>query len=192
MSSDTKETVMTNKQPDPITRHSVKKDSSRDKVRLSTKHFHKNLTPFPVVRTPEEASQTTSAKFDYVILSVKSLPDVLDLAHLIESVVSPQHTCILVNTTNALGIESFLESRFPTNVVLSLVCGTNLTQVHASEFEHTGSTDFWVGAATRNPGIPDSIKMDMAEALAMTLNSGQVDCKVSSNILQQQYDRMIG
>lgn len=145
-----------------------------------------------VVRTPEEAAQSSKAEYDYVILSVKALPDVFDLAAVIEPVVTPQHTCILVNTTNALGVESYLESRFPTNVVLSLVCGTDLTQLGASEFEHTGSTDFWVGAASGNGGIPDIIKGDMAEALAMTLNSGQVECKVSKNIRQQQFDRLIG
>ncbi|KAL2020955.1 hypothetical protein VTK56DRAFT_7729 [Thermocarpiscus australiensis] len=32
----------------------------------------------------------------------------------------------------------------------------------------------------------------MAQALAMTLSTGQVDCKVSSNIRQQQYERVIG
>jgi hypothetical protein len=32
----------------------------------------------------------------------------------------------------------------------------------------------------------------MAEALSMTLKSGQVDCEVSPNIRQQQYERMIG
>ncbi|TKX21458.1 ketopantoate reductase-like protein 1 [Elsinoe australis] len=148
--------------------------------------------PRSVVRTPEEAAQTAKAPFDYVLLCVKALPDVYDLAAIIESVVSPQHTCILINTTHSLGVESYLESKFPTNVVLSLVCGAELTQANTSEFEHTGSTEFWVGAANANPGIPASIQSDMAEALAMTLNSGQVDCKVSTNIRQQQYERMIG
>jgi hypothetical protein len=32
----------------------------------------------------------------------------------------------------------------------------------------------------------------MSEALAMTLTTAQVDCKVSPNIKQQQYERMIG
>ncbi|CAK7562975.1 MAG: hypothetical protein SEPTF4163_000831 [Sporothrix epigloea] len=32
----------------------------------------------------------------------------------------------------------------------------------------------------------------MAQALAMTLMSGQVDCKVSTNIRQQQYERLMG
>lgn len=120
------------------------------------------------------------------------MPDIYDLASIIESVVSPQHTCILVNTTNALGIESYLEQRFPTNVVLSLVSGAEISQLGASEFEHKGATELWVGAANRNPSIPASIQTDMAEALAMTLKSGQVDCEVSPNIRQQQYERMIG
>jgi len=145
-----------------------------------------------VVRSPEDASQGSKAPFDYVLLCVKALPDVYDLAAVIESVVSPQHTCILINTTHSLGIESYLEHRFPTNVVLSLVSGADIVQLGASEFEHRGATDIWVGPANKNPSIPVQIQSDMAEALAMTLSSGDVDCKVSTNIRQQQYERMIG
>jgi ketopantoate reductase len=145
-----------------------------------------------VVRTPEEAATRREAPFDYVILCVKALPDVYDLASVIDSVVTPQHTCILVNTTHALGLESAIEERFPTNVVLSLVCGADLTQLGGSEFEHKGSTELWIGPANKNPNIPPSIQEDMAQALAMTLNTGQVDCKVSSNIRQQQFERVIG
>lgn len=132
------------------------------------------------------------ASYDYVVLCVKALPDVYDLASVIESVVAPQHTCILVNTTHTLGVESYLEQRFPTNVVLSLVSGAEIAQLGASEFEHTGPTELWVGAANKNSSIPTSIQHDMAEALAMTLKSGNVDCEVSPNIRQQQYERMIG
>lgn len=149
------------------------------------------LTLLVVVRTPEEASSRENA-FDYVILCVKALPDVYDLASVIESVVTPQHTCILVNTTNTLGVEAHLEQRYPTNVVLSLVSGVEINQIGASEFEHTGSTEIWVGPASKNPSIPASIQNDMAQALSITLGSGQVECKVSTNIRQEQFERMIG
>jgi ketopantoate reductase len=146
-----------------------------------------------VVRSPEEAAASGSTPFDYVLLCVKALPDVYDLAAVIESVVTPQHTCIIVNTTNSLGVEPHLEQRFPTNVVLSLVSGAEVIQLGASEFEHVGgSSDVWVGAAQKNPNIPSSIQHDMADALTLTLASGAVDCKVSENIRQQQYERMIG
>ncbi|KKZ59889.1 alcohol dehydrogenase [[Emmonsia] crescens] len=152
---------------------------------------NERFKPFQVVRTPEEAG-STDQPFDYVILCVKALPDIYDLASVIESVVTPQHTCILVNTTNTLGVETHLEHRFPTNVVLSLVSGIEITQTSLSEFEHAASTNTWVGPSTKNAMIPSSIQNDMAVALAITLSTGQVDCKVSDNIRQEQYERMIG
>ena len=145
-----------------------------------------------VVRSPEEAATRREGAFDYVILCIKALPDVYDLASIIDAVVTPQHTCILVNTTHTLGVEAAIEERFPTNVVLSLVAGAELTQLGASEFEHKGSTEIWVGPANKNDNIPHSIQEDMAQALAMTLSTGQVDCKVSPNIRQQQFERVIG
>ncbi|KAN0067088.1 Ketopantoate reductase PanE/ApbA C terminal domain containing protein [Elaphomyces granulatus] len=146
---------------------------------------------FSLVRSPDEASSRENA-YDYVILCVKALPDVYDLGAVIESVVTPQHTCILVNTTNTLGVESQLEHRFPTNVVLSLVSNVNIVQTGPSEFEHDDSTEIWVGPASRSNYIPLDTQNDMASALALTLCSGHVDCKVSSNIKQEQFDRMIG
>ncbi|CAO2651279.1 Nn.00g095760.m01.CDS01 [Neocucurbitaria sp. VM-36] len=158
----------------------------------SALYGNERFKPYAVVRTPEDAANSSKQPFDYVLLCVKALPDVYDIANIIESVVSPQHTCILMNTTHSLGVESYLEQRFPTNVVLSLVSGAEISQLGASEFEHKGATDIWVGPANKNAAIPAQIQSDMAEALSMTLSSGQVDCKVSPNIRQQQYERMIG
>ncbi|KAJ4381177.1 hypothetical protein N0V86_003525 [Didymella sp. IMI 355093] len=158
----------------------------------SALYGNERFKPYSVVRTPEDAAHSSKQPFDYVLLCVKALPDVYDIANIIESVVSPQHTCILMNTTHSLGVESYLEQRFPTNVVLSLVSGAEISQLGASEFEHKGATDIWVGPASKNAAIPAQIQSDMAEALAMTLSSGQVDCKVAMNIRQQQFERMIG
>ncbi|KAK8073700.1 alcohol dehydrogenase [Apiospora phragmitis] len=110
---------------------------------------NERFKPRQVVRTPEEAAQLKEGAFDYVILCIKALPDVYDIASVIDSVVTPQHTCILINTTHTLGIEKAIEDRFPTNVVLSLVSNAQITQLGAN-------------------------------------------CKVSSNIRQQQYERVIG
>ncbi|ETS78495.1 hypothetical protein PFICI_10557 [Pestalotiopsis fici W106-1] len=153
---------------------------------------NERFKPRHVVRAPEEAGSTKDGPFDYVILCVKALPDVYDLASVIDSVVTPQHTCILINTTATLGIEALIEERYPTNVVLSLVSNAEITQIGTSEFEHKGSTEVWVGPANKNSNIPSAIQEDMAQALAMTLSTGRVDCKVSSNIRQQQFERVIG
>ncbi|EPS28460.1 hypothetical protein PDE_03406 [Penicillium oxalicum 114-2] len=161
-------------------------------VSFKSKAFgNERFKPRHVVRTPEEASSRENA-YDYVILCVKALPDVYDLASVIESVVTPQHTCILVNTTNTIGIEAHLEQRYPTNVILSLVSNVEISQTGPSEFEHLSSSEIYVGATNKQTAIPSSIQNDMAAALAMTLNSGQVDCHVSQNIRQEQFERMIG
>lgn len=151
-----------------------------------------NLASCTVVRTPEEAAQNKGGAYDYVILCIKALPDVYDIASVIDAVVTPQHTCILINTTHTLGVEAAIEERFPTNVVLSLVSNAEISQLGTSEFEHSGSTEIWVGPANKNDNIPLAIQEDMAQALAMTLSTGQVDCKVSKNIRQQQFERVIG
>ncbi|KAI1181122.1 ketopantoate reductase PanE/ApbA-domain-containing protein [Nemania sp. FL0916] len=153
---------------------------------------NERFKPRHVVRTPEEAAQNKGGAYDYVILCIKALPDVYDIASVIDAVVTPQHTCILVNTTHTLGVETAIEERFPTNVVLSLVSNAELSQLGTSEFEHSGSTEIWVGPANKNDNIPLTIQEDMAQALAMTLSTGQVDCKVSKNIRQQQFERVIG
>ncbi|KAI5296379.1 hypothetical protein KEM52_003243, partial [Ascosphaera acerosa] len=153
---------------------------------------NERFKPRHVVRTPEEGI-VPDQPYDYVILCVKALPDVYDLASVIEAVVTPRHTCILVNTSNTVGVESHLESRFPANVILSLVSHIELAQIGVSEFEHLGSSQMWIGPAiSSNNLIPNDIKMEMASALAITLGTGQVDCQVSSNIRQQQYERMMG
>ncbi|KAF2404241.1 hypothetical protein EJ06DRAFT_469374 [Trichodelitschia bisporula] len=154
---------------------------------------NERFLPHSVIQSTEEASHNPKSPFDYVLLCVKALPDIYDLAKIIEPVVTPQHTCILLNTTTSLGVEEYLVQRFPTNVVLSLVCGADLAQLGADQFEHRGSaTDISVGWANKNSRIPESIQRDMAEALAMTLTTGRVNCTVSENIRQQQFERVIG
>ncbi|RKF61367.1 putative 2-dehydropantoate 2-reductase [Erysiphe neolycopersici] len=158
----------------------------------STTFGNERFKPRHVVKVPEDVAIHNKGAFDYVLLCVKALPDVYDMASVIESVVTPKHTCILVNTTHTLGIEAHLETRFPSNVVLSLVCGAEITQLGTSEFEHRGSTEIWVGPANRNSTVSESSQLSMADALANTLGNGQIECRVSENIRQQQYERMIG
>ncbi|BFZ64220.1 hypothetical protein YB2330_005359 [Saitoella coloradoensis] len=147
--------------------------------------------PYSVVRAVEDAADP-QRPFDYVFVCVKALPDVYDLASVIESVVTPAHTCILVNTTNTIGVERSLQDRFPRNLVLSFVSGATLSQTGPAEFEQTGKADAWIGTVGGKSPLPEEMQKDMAESLALTLEAGMVDCHLSKNILQQQFEKMIG
>ncbi|ORY86951.1 ketopantoate reductase PanE/ApbA C terminal-domain-containing protein [Protomyces lactucae-debilis] len=146
--------------------------------------------PFRVVRTVEEASDT--AGYDYVFVCVKALPDVYDLAQVITSVITPAHTCIVLNTTTCLGVEASIQSTFPRNLVISLCSAVELIQTGPADFEHVGSRTIRIGAVKSNPNLPQEAQQDMTESLTLTLEAGAVDCIMTGAIEKHQWERLIG
>lgn len=145
-----------------------------------------------VVQQVEDAVEV-GRPYDYILVCVKVIPELYELADVIADVVTPSHTCILLNTTTTIGVEKSLGTRFPKNLIVSLVNFAELNQTGGFEFEHLGdSAKVWIGTALRNDTIPEETQQDMAESLALTLEAGSVDCHVSPNILQQQWEKMIG
>ena len=46
--------------------------------------------------------------YDYILVCVKVIPELYELADVIADVVTPSHTCILLNTTTTIGVERSL------------------------------------------------------------------------------------
>src|SRR5277367_3872306 len=154
--------------------------------------FPRNSFLMVVVQQVEDAAEE-GRPYDYVLVCVKVIPELYELADVIADVVTPSHTCILLNTTTTIGVEKSLGTRFPKNLIVSLVNFAELNQTGGFEFEHLGDTaKVWIGTALRNETIPEETQQDMAESLALTLEAGNVDCHVSHNILQQQWEKMMG
>lgn len=152
---------------------------------------HERFRPARVVRTVEEAAQERQG-YDYVFVCVKALPDVYDLAEVVRPVVTPSHTCIVLNTTTALGIEERLMEAYPRNMVLSLCSGIDINQVGPVDFDHLDSKSVHVGATRTNATLPQEAQQDMTESLVLTLEAGGVDCSQTSNIRKHQWERMMG
>jgi ketopantoate reductase len=145
-----------------------------------------------VVQQVEDAVEA-GQPYDYILVCVKVIPELYELADVIADVVTPAHTCILLNTTTTIGVEKSLGARFPHNLIVSLVSYAELNQTGAFEFEHLGdSATVWIGTAILNGTIPVETQQDMIESLALTLEAGGVECQISTNILQQQWEKMIG
>lgn len=143
------------------------------------------------MRTVEEAG-LESAGFDYVFVCIKALPDIYQLGEVIKPVVTPSHTCIIVNTTTALGIEADLSTMYPRNMVLSLCSGIEVTQTGPADFDHTSSSLVYIGALSVNPSLPEEAQQDMTESLTLTLEAGAVECVSTNNIEKYQWEKMIG
>ena len=145
-----------------------------------------------VVQQVEDAAEP-GRPYDYILVCVKVIPELYELADVIADVITPSHTCILLNTTTTIGVEKSLADRYPKNLIVSLVNYAELNQTGGFEFEHLGdSAKVWIGTALRNDTIPEETQQDMVESLALTLEAGNVDCHISHNIQQQQWDRMMG
>ena len=125
-------------------------------------------------------------------MCVKALPDVYDLGEVIQSVVTPSHTCIIVNTTASIGIEAALMKSYPRNMVLSLCSGIDIAQIGPAEFDHTASKPVFVGAIRENPALPPEAQQDMIESLTLTLEAGAVECSSTNNIEKYQWEKLIG
>ncbi|EEP81125.1 conserved hypothetical protein [Uncinocarpus reesii 1704] len=81
---------------------------------------NERFKPRHVIRSTDEAPSREQG-YDYVVLCVKALPDLYDLGDLIHSVVTPEHTCIIVNTTSTLANARASTRSFEANQASTLV-----------------------------------------------------------------------
>lgn len=144
-----------------------------------------------VVRNVDEAAEG-SAGYDYVFVCIKALPDIYKLGEVIKPVITPSHTCIIVNTTTALDIEAELMELYPRNMVLSLCSGVDLIQTGPADFDHVGTRSVHIGALRENPALPREAQEDMTESLTLTLEAGALECTTTNNIEKHQWERLIG
>lgn len=144
-----------------------------------------------MVRTVEEAAIADSG-YDYVFVCVKALPDIYKLGDVIRPVITPSHTCIIVNTTAAIGIEEELMGMYPRNMVLSLCSGVEILQTGPADFDHTALLPVHIGALKENPNLPQEAQQDMTESLTLTMEAGAVACSLTTNIEKHQWERLLG
>ncbi|ODQ66008.1 ketopantoate reductase [Nadsonia fulvescens var. elongata DSM 6958] len=98
---------------------------------------HSGWRPYRVVRTIDEAvNSETPVVYDYVVVSLKALPDVYCIEEMITPAVKLSHTTIVL-IQNGIGIEEPLKKAYPYNVVLSGVSMIGCQNVGAvvSQFE---------------------------------------------------------
>lgn len=144
-----------------------------------------------MVRNVDEAAADGSG-YDYVFVCIKALPDIYKLGEVIKPVITPSHTCIIVNTTTALDVEAELMEMYPRNMVLSLCSGVELTQTGPADFDHTETRSVHIGALRENPALPREAQQDMTESLTLTLEAGALECTPTVNIEKHQWERLIG
>ncbi|KAI9289191.1 2-dehydropantoate 2-reductase [Umbelopsis sp. AD052] len=98
----------------------------RDGFAIKSKKWGEGIfRPYSVIKNTSEAA---GDEFDYVVVTMKSLPDVVDLSQIIRPAVTSEKTTIVL-IQNGLGIEQPIADAFPSNPLLSVVAyiGTSQT-----------------------------------------------------------------
>jgi 2-dehydropantoate 2-reductase len=84
-----------------------------------------HFSPHAVYRTNKEASERV---YDFVVVTTKALPDITDDSELIQDVVTPVKTSIVL-IQNGVGVEEPHRRRYPKNPILSAVTVVSAAQI---------------------------------------------------------------
>ncbi|ORY91873.1 ribosomal protein L35Ae-domain-containing protein [Syncephalastrum racemosum] len=132
---------------------------SKDGFRMESNKFGKGIfKPHTVVRTVSEAARS-GEPFDYIVVTLKALPDIYSVPDIIApAVVEGKTTIVLIQ--NGIGVEEPVAQRFPNNPLISVAA--------------------YIGTAQNEPGL---IQMTAnVESLAIGhYAASKVDAKVTTD-----------
>ncbi|KAI8148659.1 2-dehydropantoate 2-reductase [Fennellomyces sp. T-0311] len=113
-------------------------------LQIDSKKFGvETFKPNEVVKAvPEEP-------FDYVLVTLKALPDVYDVAEIIAPAVSKKTTIVLIQ--NGLGVEEPIVERFPDNPIVSIVAYIGTSQTAPGQIKMVGDESLVVGNYKPSP-----------------------------------------
>ncbi|KAK4701096.1 hypothetical protein P7C70_g5141, partial [Phenoliferia sp. Uapishka_3] len=126
-----------------VTCRSNYKAVSSNGLKLQTHSFGDyHFSPHRVFSSIEEAAKS-GIRWDYVVVTTKALPDVVDDSKTIESVVGEESVIVLIQ--NGVGVEEPHRERFAKNVVLSAVTIVSAEQTSPGTVKQNRWTRISVG-----------------------------------------------
>ncbi|KIW37398.1 uncharacterized protein PV06_10441 [Exophiala oligosperma] len=113
-----------------------------------------------------QAARDSKVKWDYVVVCTKALPDRSDDSKLIEPIVTPDETAVVL-IQNGLGVEQPYAHRFPRSPIISAVTIASCAQVSDGHVKHNRWTRINVGPYFSSSEPSQPVK-DKATALNQT------------------------
>ncbi|KAH8553850.1 2-dehydropantoate 2-reductase [Umbelopsis sp. PMI_123] len=156
----------------------------RDGFDIQSKKWGQGIfRPHKVVRNTEE---TAGDEFDYVIVTMKALPDVIDVNSIIRPAITTGRTTIVL-IQNGLGIEQAISNAFPSNPLLSIAAYIGTSQTAAGKIvmmgdEHLVMSQYPTG---------DEKGEKSAKEFAELLKAGGVTVKQVSDINRVRWQKLI-
>ncbi|KAI7849321.1 2-dehydropantoate 2-reductase [Circinella umbellata] len=138
--------------------------------------------PHHVVRNVSEAKEF--GPFDYIVITLKALPDMYDTADIISPAVAEgKSTIVLIQ--NGFGIELPIIKRFPNNPLISIVAYIGTSQVAAGKIKMKAIERLQVG--THPASVDSTAQCDKFKEL---LTKGDVLVEPVDNIEQVRFEKL--
>lgn len=133
-----------------------------------------------VTRSVEEAA--LQGPFDYILVTLKALPDVYDIAEIIApAVISKETTIVLIQ--NGLGVEAPIVERFPENPLISIVAYIGTSQDKPGYTRHLSGEKLRVG-------ILDTKSEHAAKQFMDLLRRGDVSVEYVDSIEEARWEKL--
>lgn len=135
------------------------KPISQSGVKLQTRNFGDyTFQPHGVYSSPQDASKSSAAPsegWDYVVVTTKALPDIVDDSATIAPLVRDGKTCIVL-IQNGFGIETLHRARFPRNPIISGVTAVSAQLIQPDTVRQNRWTRLSMGPYSDGLGGRDS------------------------------------
>ncbi|KAJ2959726.1 hypothetical protein NQZ79_g4825 [Umbelopsis isabellina] len=139
--------------------------------------------PARVFRTTEEAAQV---EYDYVIVTMKALPDVYDVSEIIRPVVTVGKTSVVL-IQNGLGVEEPILAAYPANPLLSVVAYIASSQISPGKIKMMSAENL-IMAEYRQPNVDGEQQKNRLHELFL---KGDVSMKVVPDIEEPRWQKLI-
>lgn len=135
-----------------------------------------------VVRTVSEG--VTSEPFDYILITLKALPDIYDVAEIIAPAVTENTTIVLIQ--NGLGVEEPITDRFPNNPIVSIVAYIGTSQNDPGKITMVGRESLLVGKYLGAKRDSDTQRAEFIELL----KKGDVEVQIVEDVEHVRWQKL--
>ncbi|KAI8636047.1 2-dehydropantoate 2-reductase [Parasitella parasitica] len=148
----------------------------------SAKFGKDTFRPHHVARTVSEC--VTSVPFDYILVTLKALPECYNVADIIAPAVTKDTTIVLIQ--NGLGIEEPITDRFPDNPIVSIVAYIGTSQTEPGKIKMVGKESLVVG---KYLGAKTDSEKQRAELIEL-LRKGNVDVQIVDDVETVRWQKL--
>ncbi|KAI8972648.1 2-dehydropantoate 2-reductase [Pilobolus umbonatus] len=147
----------------------------------SAKFGKETFRPNQVIR---HISESDGTPYDYIVITLKALPEVYNVADIIAPAVSKNTTIVIIQ--NGLGVEEPITTRFPHNPIVSIVAYIGTSQTEPGKILMVGRESLIVGKYLDSKVNSDKQQAEFIDLL----KKGNVDVQEVDDVERVRWQKL--